>query len=144
MPVLSQCEVFPLTTTEIATLWEAVLSRTAFPDEIVSMQCVTEEEIVSLNATYRKKNTPTNILTFSYGDEGEHDIAISLDVARRESSERGIPLREYTALLVVHGLLHVTGMDHEQSEEASDRMQQLERDILLASGFVPQALLDVY
>ncbi len=144
MPLSLQCENFPLTDSEVETLWQNVRKQTAFADEDVSLQCVSEEEITRLNHQYRSKNKPTNVLTFSYGPDADHDVALCVEVATREATERAIAIRDYVALLVVHALLHVAGIDHEESEEESVRMQTLEREILLSSGFVPQALSDVY
>lgn len=125
-------------------MWKAALSLAKFPDEEVALACVGIEEITRLNERYRNKNAPTNVLTFSYGDDAEHEIALCMEVAEHEATERNIALRDYVALLVVHALLHVCGIDHEHSEEESLRMQALEREILVLCGFVPQALSDVY
>ncbi len=125
-------------------MWKSATTLTAFPDEEVAMECVSIEEITRLNVQYRNKDAPTNVLTFSYGSDAEHDIALCMDVATEEAKERGITLRDYVALLVAHAFLHVCGVDHEESEEEALHMQTLERKILLSSGFVPQALSDVY
>lgn len=144
MPLSLQSQQFPLTHTESENLWQHVRSATNVPDEDVALQVVDIEEITRLNKQYRKKDAPTNVLTFSYNTEGEHDIALCIEIATKEARERDIALRDYVALLLVHALLHATGIDHEESEEESMRMQALERDILLSCGFVPQALSDVY
>lgn len=140
----SGCDNFPLTVHELDNLWQSSRVLMMMQDDDVAMRCVSEKEIQSLNKTYRGKDAPTNILTFSYAAEGEHDIAICLDVARAEAVERALPIRDYVALLVVHGFLHVCGMDHEESKKSSTAMKEKEREILLACGFVPQALSDVY
>ena len=144
MFAFSGCDNFPLTVHELDNLWQCARVLFTMPDDDVAMRCVTRKEIQSLNNKYRNKDAPTNILTFSYDAEGDHDIAICLEVARVEALERAIPLRDYVALLVVHGLLHVCGMDHEESEKSSIAMKEREREILRACGFVSQALSDVY
>lgn len=144
MPLSFQCERFPLTDTEVESIWQSVRAHTDFSDEQVSIQCVSIDEITRLNTEYRQKNSPTNVLTFSYGEDAEHDVALCMEVAEKEAAERSIAIRDYVALLLAHALLHVTGMDHEESEEKSLRMQSFEKDILLSCGFVPQALSDVY
>jgi probable rRNA maturation factor len=144
MPLSLQCENFPLTDTEVNNLWQSVRTHTTFPDEHVALECVSKEEITRLNHQYRNKEAPTNVLTFSYGSDAEHDVALCMEVATEEASERDIAIRDYVALLVVHALLHVCGVDHEQSETESIRMKTLEQEILLSCGFVSQALSDVY
>jgi len=64
----------------------------------------------------------------------EHDVALCLEVAEREASERGAELKDYVARLIVHAFLHATGMDHEQSEEARS-MAKLERKVLDKCGY---------
>lgn len=144
MFVLSGCKDFPLTENELENLWQAARITRNVPDDEVAMRCVDVEEIQRLNKEYRNKDIPTNILTFSYKSEGEHDIALCMEVARTEANARGIAIRDYVALLVTHAVLHVCGMDHETSEKSSLVMKETEREILRACGFVSRALSDVY
>ncbi len=142
MVSLLRCEDFPLFIEEAQALWDEVRSVTGCVDDIVSIQCVDEQEMQTLNARYRGKHAPTNVLTFSY--ESEHDIAICMEVAKREANERNVDIRDYTALLVVHACLHAAGLDHDRSPEEADRTREYERIVLAACGFVSQALSDVY
>ncbi|HLC49655.1 MAG TPA: rRNA maturation RNase YbeY [Candidatus Andersenbacteria bacterium] len=144
MPLTLQCEHFPLTEKELEDLWQATRERMHVPDDTVTLECVSIAEIQRLNREYRNKDVPTNILTFSYAPDTDHDIALCMDIAAQEASERSVALREYTALLVVHALLHVSGEDHEKSKQDSLHTAQAEREILLACGFVPEGLSDVY
>lgn len=144
MPCRMECEESILSDKEIASLWDAVRTKTGFTDDAVTIRCVSKEEIHDLNMRYRTKDHPTNVLTFSYTDPSEHDIALCMDVAKQEAAQRSVSLRDYTALLVVHGLLHVTGMDHEASPAEDEKTQALEREILNECGFVPVSLSDVY
>ena len=95
-----------------------------------------------LNRDYRAKDYATNVLTFAY-NEGEElaadepvqaDIILCTDVLEREAAEQKKTVEEHTAHLVVHGVLHAQGYDHEHEEEAGE-MENLERDILEALGF---------
>lgn len=95
-----------------------------------------------LNRDYRAKDYATNVLTFAY-NEGEElaadepvqaDIILCTDVLQREADEQKKTVEEHTAHLVVHGVLHAQGYDHEHEEEAGE-MENLERDILEALGF---------
>ena len=95
-----------------------------------------------LNRDYRAKDYATNVLTFAY-NEGEElaadepvqaDIILCTDVLQREAEEQKKTVEEHTAHLVVHGVLHAQGYDHEHEEEAGE-MEHLERDILEALGY---------
>lgn len=132
---------------EYAALWDAVCTR--FPErlhDIVSVRVVSIEEITELNNRYRHQNSATNVLTFSYTETTayEHDIALCMDVAEKEAQLRGVPLRDYTALLVVHAMLHAVGLDHELSRAEDKKTRALEEEILSECGFVSTSLSDVY
>jgi probable rRNA maturation factor len=144
MPCQVQCDDFVLTDKEVATLWELTRGETVFSDDIVSVQCVSAEEMKRLNFEYRKKDSPTNVLTFSYNEDHEHDVSLCMDVAEKEAQERGDTIRDYVALLLVHAFLHVCGMDHERSLGEAKKTEDIEKKILSTAGFVPQALSDVY
>lgn len=133
MPVFVQCNGFPLSDEEVAGLWRETVALRQYPDELVTVCCVTEREIKRLNKQYRGREEATNVLTFSY--DGEHDIALCLAVAKREAQEGNVSLRDYGAWLLVHAFLHVTGMDHEGTSEEADKMEKLEGAILKKKGF---------
>ncbi|MFL6658742.1 MAG: rRNA maturation RNase YbeY [Massilia sp.] len=95
-----------------------------------------------LNRDYRAKDYATNVLTFAY-NEGEEvaddeptraDIILCTDVLEREAQEQKKTLEEHCAHLVVHGVLHAQGYDHDDDADAAE-MEQLERDILFALGY---------
>jgi probable rRNA maturation factor len=96
--------------------------------------------IQSLNKTYRKKNSPTDVISFAYRDEafpsvtGEAeelgDIYISLEKASEQSSDYGVSLKDEIKRLLIHGILHLLGYDHEISDEEEKRMSDLEEKIL--------------
>ena len=82
-----------------------------------------------LNKTYRRKNYATNVLTFHTGD-----IVLCHPVIAREAREQGKSTRAHYAHLVVHGILHLRGYDHEKKREA-ERMENEEVRILRRLGF---------
>ncbi len=107
-----------------------------------TIRFVDAEEGRVLNRDYRHKDYATNVLTFAY-NEGEEleddaptvaDIILCTDVLQREADEQGKTLEEHTAHLVVHGVLHAQGYDHEHDVEAAE-MEQLERDIVTSLGY---------
>ena len=96
----------------------------------------------TLNREYRGKDYATNVLTFAYNEGAElaadeptqADIVLCTDVLQREADEQKKTVEEHVAHLVVHGVLHAQGYDHENDEEAEE-MEQLERDIMEALGY---------
>ncbi|MDQ2989822.1 MAG: rRNA maturation RNase YbeY [Pseudomonadota bacterium] len=108
----------------------------------LTIRFVDAAEGQALNRDYREKDYATNVLTFAY-NEGEEladdeptlaDIILCTDVLEREAAEQKKTVEEHTAHLVVHGVLHAQGYDHENDEEATE-MEQFERDILEALGY---------
>ena len=108
----------------------------------LSIRFVDAEEGQALNRQYRGKDYATNVLTFAY-NEGEElgeddptqaDIILCTDVLMREAEEQGKTVEEHAAHLVVHGVLHAQGYDHEHDEEAEE-MEQFERDIMEVLGY---------
>ena len=108
----------------------------------LTVRFVDAEEGRVLNRDYRAKDYATNVLTFAYNDgevipEDEPtraDIILCTDVLEREAGEQGKTVEEHAAHLVVHGVLHAQGYDHENDEEAAE-MEQFERDIMEALGY---------
>ncbi len=84
-----------------------------------------------LNRSYRGRDYATNVLTFDYQSRPEAvaDIVLCMPVVRREARERGKTLRQHLAHLIVHGVLHAQGDDHETPSQAR-HMERREREIL--------------
>lgn len=101
---------------------------------------VNDATIRDLNAQYRGKDKPTNVLSFASEDEllpgmpaVLGDVILSLETICREALEQGKPLRAHTTHMMVHGLLHLLGFDHENDEEAEE-MEALEITLLSDLG----------
>jgi probable rRNA maturation factor len=94
-----------------------------------------------LNRAYRGKDKATDVLSFPAAEElaGEHggDLAISLDTAKRQAEEHGHTLRDEVRVLLLHGLLHLSGMDHEVDEgEMAEREGELRGRLRLPNGLI--------
>jgi probable rRNA maturation factor len=89
----------------------------------------------ALNRQFRGRDRPTNVLTFDYEHEPlvRADIVICLPVLRAESVAQGRAERDHLAHLVVHGVLHAQGHDHEDDHDA-ERMESIETAILARFG----------
>lgn len=125
-----------------------ILSALESPAREVSVSIVGDRSMRILNRQYLGKDRPTNVLSFSMaeGEFGtlhpEHlgDVVVSADTAAREADEAGISYEERLAALVLHGLLHLSGYDHERSGPVeAERMIQKEAELysmLLEAGLV--------
>ena len=99
------------------------------------LRFVGSEEGRALNRQFRGHDRPTNVLTFDYERDPllRADIVICLPVLRAEAGARDRTERDHLAHLVVHGVLHAQGHDHEADDEAQ-RMESLEMVILRRFG----------
>jgi probable rRNA maturation factor len=107
----------------------------------LTVRIVDENESAALNARYRGKKGPTNVLSFraeppAAADEllPFGDVVICAAVVEREAREQGKPAAAHWAHMVVHGALHLQGYDHESSREAAV-MEARERELLSDLGF---------
>ncbi len=104
----------------------------------LTLRFVDADEGRALNRDYRGKDYATNVLTFAYNDDPEDevvraDIVLCTDVLLKEAAEQALSLEQHAAHLVVHGVLHAQGYDHEDDSEAAE-MEQLETEILAGLG----------
>ena len=114
----------------------------------ISVRLTTDEEVQTLNAQYRQKDKPTNVLSFPMvqadlldtidqnSDDGEvllGDIVLAHGVCAREAAERNISLEDHATHLIVHGTLHLLGYDHMVDHEA-EAMESIETDALKSLG----------
>ena len=113
-----------------------------------SVTFVTDEEIQNLNREYREIDAPTDILTFRLDDapsfpisfddqelempeeEEMGDIFISLDTMRRNAMEFGVKEEEELNRLLLHGLLHLRGLDHKTNDFATEEMLKEQEEVL--------------
>lgn len=95
-----------------------------------------DEAVRELNARFRGKDQPTNVLSFPAAENPEGhlgDVALAFGVCAREAAEQGKALRHHLQHLVVHGVLHLLGYDHMSDDEA-DAMEGLERIVMAELG----------
>ena len=111
-------------------------ARAALPGEAdVTLRFVTQAEGQRLNREFRGRDYATNVLTFVYGNDPlAGDVVICTAVVAREAREQGKDTAAHYAHLLVHGLLHLQGLDHERAADAG-RMEKRERAILGRLGF---------
>ncbi len=120
---------------------QATFSRVKLEEErpiLVSLAFSDDAEVQRLNNTFRGKDKSTNVLSFPSGDDewasqdgplSIGDVILAYETVAREAEEQGLALKDHIYHLVIHGILHVLGFDHEEDEEA-EIMEGLERKIL--------------
>ncbi|OHB28588.1 MAG: rRNA maturation RNase YbeY, partial [Desulfuromonadaceae bacterium GWC2_58_13] len=127
-----------------------ILSASGCPDAELSILIVSDQEIRGINRDYLQRDKPTNVISFAM-QEGEGsgvqpdllgDIVISADTAARDAAEAGLPLESELFFLLLHGILHLLGYDHERgTEEDARRMEAREREIFasIREEFLPES-----
>ena len=104
-------------------------------DAQLTVRFVDEAEGRSLNRKFRGKDYPTNVLAFAYAAQAAAgDLAICLPVVLREAQAQGKPFKAHLAHMVVHGMLHLQGYEHETGAVDAARMEARERAILARFG----------
>jgi probable rRNA maturation factor len=113
-----------------------VRAACALPAE-VTVRFVDAGEGRSLNRDYRGKDYATNVLSFPYASGAmlSGDLVLCLPVVATEAAEQDKPVDAHFAHLVVHGMLHLQGYDHETGRTDAERMEALERGILAGLGY---------
>jgi probable rRNA maturation factor len=114
-------------------------------DGEVSVLFADDAVVRDLNARFRGKDKSTNVLSFPAVSAGHAplalgDIVLAFETVEREAEADGKPFRDHAAHLLVHGLLHLLGYDHEADDEAED-MERRETEILAALG-IPDPYAD--
>jgi rRNA maturation RNase YbeY len=124
---------------------EKILAAAHVKDAELSIVLVSDRRIRALNARYRKKDRATDVLAFPLEGVGGHgpgrkkgarpprllgDVVISLATARRQAKALGHGLHEEVARLLIHGVLHLLGYDHEEGPREAARMATQERRVL--------------
>lgn len=133
--------------TRAAAALASVAPELANPRLSVSLLFADDAEVHALNREWRGKDKPTNVLSFPMLERDDlldlpaagppellGDIALALETCAREAAEKGVPLDHHAAHLIVHGLLHLAGHDHEISPEDARTMEQLEIKALALLG----------
>ena len=110
-------------------------------DSEVSVKFTSDAEVRGLNAQWRGKDKPTNVLSFPMAEESAladaqllGDIVLAQGICAAEAADKGVPIETHAAHLVVHGTLHLLGYDHETSDADAEEMEAAERRALASIG----------
>jgi probable rRNA maturation factor len=119
---------------------QAILNALAYPDAELSILMVDDPQMEALNRAYLHRVRPTNVIAFPM-QEGPFtdinpqllgDVVISTDTAAREAEALSIAIETRIHELLVHGILHLFGFDHENNEQEARRMEQKSAEIMEA------------
>jgi pyridoxine 5-phosphate synthase len=125
----------------LINLANRLLKECGVADHTVSILLVDDREMTRLNTQYRDKKAPTNVLSFPFAEGADEslaflpvkelgDIVISIDTAMREAIEYEQTLQERLTWLIIHGMLHLLGYDHERSAAEEQAMFDRENQLL--------------
>ena len=110
--------------------WETFAARAAGAigksESSATIAFVSDKTIRQLNRQFRAVDKPTDVLSFPADDEDKSslgDIAISVDTAAKQAKENGLTFDEEVAQLILHGLLHLCGYDHETDNGEMNRLE---------------------
>lgn len=124
--------------TKLEEIARRILNDLGCPDSELSILIVDDNEIREINREYLQRDTSTNVISFSMreGEGGElnpellGDVVISADTAARDAAEVGKPFECELVFLLLHGVLHLLGYDHERgTAEEAERMEAKEREV---------------
>ncbi|MBU2878203.1 rRNA maturation RNase YbeY [Aliiglaciecola lipolytica] len=134
------CENNNLPTAQQFEQWvKFALADQQIDETELTIRIVTPEESQNLNATYREKDKPTNILSFPFEAPAEielnllGDLVVCADIVEKEAEQQNKLLTDHWAHMIVHGSLHLLGFDHVDDQDA-EIMESLEVQILTKLG----------
>jgi len=112
----------------------AILPLVDQADAELSVVLIGDAEMRKLNARYRGKDYPTDVLSFPLDSSGPvprllGDVIISVETARRQARQQGRALEQELTTLLIHGIVHLLGYDHERSPRDARLMKRLEDKI---------------
>jgi rRNA maturation RNase YbeY len=119
----------------LKTIALAILGLLGEADAELSLVLIGNSEMRKLNAKYRRKDYPTDVLSFPMEDAGTPaarllgDVIISVEKAREQAKQRGRTPDQELATLLIHGIVHLLGYDHERSAKDARAMKRLEDKI---------------
>ena len=118
---------------------ESICEKLLLSNVTISLIMTSDEYIKNINRDFRKKDTPTDVISFAYREEpfpqGDEeieelgDIYISLERALEQSVEYEVTLKEEVKRLLIHGILHLIGYDHETSPKDEETMRAKEDEL---------------
>ena len=140
--ITDQQEMYKLDTEHIRETAQKILDAMEYPESELSILIVADSHIAELNQEYLNRKGPTNVIAFPmYDDPADFqapawnseedapphllgDVVISMETAQKEGEDMGITMMERFTQLLIHGILHLMGYDHEKTEEDAVKMER--------------------
>ncbi len=120
-----------------------ILQKLSVNNQYISLYFCSAKTIEKLNSEYRNKEVPTDVLSWSYQDDNEDEVsgdspwgelAFCLEIIEKQAEKSGWPLKTELLRLLVHGIGHLNGYDHEISEFEEEEMLKFEVELLSYIG----------
>ena len=142
--VLNRQRLYPINQREVAHLARTALDRICRPQATATITFIRDSLMRQLNRDYRGIDAPTDVLSFAYhagegvaspAPEAEHlgDVVISVETAERYAQKLGLTFDREIQTLVIHGVLHLAGYDHETDHGEMNRIERRLRKELIVS-----------
>ena len=140
----------PILKRPLRKIAQKILSVSGFPEAELSILILDNAGIQQINRDYLQRDRPTNVISFAM-QEGEGsglqplllgDVVISAERAAEDAAEAGVPFEHELVFLLLHGVLHLLGYDHERgTEQQAQAMEAREREVfsLLSHEFFSEA-----
>lgn len=150
MPVIFRCRIRRTSVHErsLVRLAQRILTASGDSEAELGLEIVGNSRIRRLNHQYRQQDRPTDVLAFPLREAGGPrtallgDVVISFPKAAAQASQYGHSIEEELIRLLIHGILHLQGYDHERGESEARRMRRREREILRLLRPLPKLLRD--
>ena len=135
--IKNQQEIIPVEAKKIRKAAERILASLRISGYELSVLLLDNKGIRAVNKKYLNRNRPTNVISFSL-TEGEFgninpqvlgDVVISVEKALEQAETRGTSLEEELTFLLIHGILHLVGYDHEKKGSEREKMRKKEKEV---------------
>jgi probable rRNA maturation factor len=134
--VLNRQDRVPVDRRKIAAAARRILKTLGYEGYELTVVLVDDREITRLNRQYFRRNRPTNVISFPLMDDSPvslrsrilGDVVISAETAQRDTGEAGEKTQDEILFLMIHGILHLAGYDHEGSVAERRKMEAKEKE----------------
>lgn len=138
--VLNRQDRVPVDRRKIGAAARRILKTLGYEGYELTVVLVDDREITRLNRQYFRRNRPTNVISFPLMDDSPvslpsrllGDVVISAETARRDAGEVGKKAEDEILFLMIHGILHLAGYDHERSVAERRKMEAMEKEFFEA------------
>ena len=152
MPVLFRCRLRRTVVREhrLVHVAQRILTASGDSEAELSLEIVGNTRIRRLNRQYRQQDRPTDVLAFPLRESAGPrtpllgDVVISFHKAVEQAAHYGHSIEEELISLLIHGILHLKGYDHERGEREARRMGRKEREILESLRPLPKLLMGLH